>query len=193
LAALGLQVYQGADQAHKTLLSTLLYFDSFRTSAAFLDRFDEFGFRYGHMVLSSSWDYVPRGLYHAKPRVFGQMMVDEMLFPGAAETIHAFPGMMTWTMGYGDFGVIGVVLAGLFDAFLAKGAYEFFLDRKDIQSMALFAQLGLSCFITMIFSAPFPLFFIWLIFQIALIRFLSMFRLFPPFHFVLSPTRMSRL
>ncbi len=175
-----IQLYQ---QGPASLRDSVLYFDFFRDSAEFLDRFKEFGFRYGQLTLSSFWDYIPRWLYHAKPFVYGQVIVDEMLFPGAAENGYATPGMMTWTAGYGDFGMLGVILYGLFDGFLVKGAYELFLDRKDIQSMALFAQIGLG---SMFWGAPFPVFLVWLIFQIMLIRALSMFRVFPLFRFVLS-------
>jgi hypothetical protein len=76
--------------------------------------------------------------------------------------------------------MIGVILLGLFTGFIAKGSYELYLERKDIQSMALFAQVSLSG-IVLFPNAPFAVFFIWLMFQIAMIRFFSIFRTLPAF------------
>jgi oligosaccharide repeat unit polymerase len=176
LTVLGLQLYQGTASS---MLDTIQYFDYFRNSAAFVDRFNEFGFHYGSLTLSNLWYYVPRSLYHSKPYVYGAMAATELLYPGAADLGNT-PGLMEWIVGYADFGMIGVILLGLFTGFIAKGSYELYLERKDIQSMALFAQVSLSG-IVLFPNAPFAVFFIWLMFQIAMIRFFSIFRTLPAF------------
>jgi hypothetical protein len=180
-AALGLQMFQGtaADMLH-----SLLYFDYFRSSAAFLDRFHEFGFRRGALSFSDLWYYVPRGLYHAKPYVYGQMTISEMLYPGGAEEGFT-AGIMPWTEGYADFGVAAVVLYGLYAGFVAKGAYELFLERKDIQSMALLTQVGMFSCIELFPNAPFVIFLIWLMAEAAFVSILSMVRVCPPIRFTL--------
>lgn len=170
---LGAQLYQGTATS---LLGTLLYFDYFTNTVALIDRFKDFGFRYGMVTLSNLWYFVPRALYPAKPFVYSLVIADEFLYPGAAERGYT-PGMMQWAQGYCDFGIIGVILFGLFIGFLSKGAYELFLERKDIQSMALFFQIGTIYGIEMFSNAPLIVFFIWLLFQLVVIQFLS--RLWP--------------
>jgi hypothetical protein len=175
--ALALQLYQGT--AGGSVVNTLLYFDYFRNSASFLDRYQEFGFHYGELTFSQLWYFVPRAVYHAKPFAYGQMTINEFLFPGAAENSGYTAGFMQWSLGYGDFGVLGVVLSALITGFFAKGAYEFFLIRKDIQSFALLTQLGFIYYIEMFPNAPFLLFLVWLAGEIAFIRVLSSFGEWP--------------
>jgi hypothetical protein len=180
-AGLGLQLFQGTAAG---LLQTLLYFDYFRNSAAFLDRLHEFGFRHGALSFSDLWYYVPRGLYHAKPYVYGQMTITEMLYPGGAEQGFT-AGMMPWTEGYADFGVVAVVLYGLFAGFVAKGAYELFLERMDIQSMALLTQVGMFSCVVLFPNAPFMIFLIWLMAEAAFVSILLMLRVGLPIRFTL--------
>jgi hypothetical protein len=171
ICALALQLLQGT--ANGSIVQTLLYFDYFNHSAMFLDRFHEFGFRYGAVTLSDVWYFVPRALYPAKPFAYGQMTINELLFPGGAEESGFTAGFMQWSVGYADFGLAGVLLSGFVTGFIAKGAYEVFLDRKDIQSLALLAQLGLIYYVEIFPNAPFPLFIVWLALEIAFVRMLS--------------------
>lgn len=168
--ALALQIYQGTAA---DLLRTLLYFDYFNNSAALVDRFHDFGFRYGSLTLSNLWYFVPRAIYPSKPLIYGSMTTTEFLYPGSTELYNAYPGVMQWTVGFADFGMMGVVAYGMFAGLLAKGAYELFLEERDIQSMAVFAQLGLIYYVELFPNAPFIIFFLWLVMEIGLIRCLS--------------------
>ena len=171
--SLAAQLYQGTATS---LLGTLLYFDYFTNTVALIDRFRDFGIRYGAVTLSNLWYFVPRAIYPNKPFVYALVIADDFLYPGAAERGYT-PGMMLWTQGYCDFGIIGVVLSGLLMGFLSKGAYELFLERKDIQSMALLFQIGTIYSIEIFSNAPLIFFFIWLVLQLVVIRVLS--RLWP--------------
>jgi hypothetical protein len=182
---LAAQLYQGTATS---LLGTLLYFDYFTNTVALIDRFKDFGFRYGMVTLSNLWFFVPRALYPAKPFVYSLVIADEFLYPGAAERGYT-PGMMQWAQGYCDFGILGVILFGLFIGFLSKGAYELFLERRDIQSMALFFQIGTIYGIEMFSNAPLLIFFIWLLFQLVVIQLLSRLWPFRVFRFVWLSSR----
>lgn len=127
LTVLGLLIIQGS---YSSLLEGLLYFqDYFNTTAQFISRFDEFGFRYGQGWLSSLWFYVPRGLYSDKPYEYGFTLIHEVLFPGAAELGHT-PGLLSWSLAYLDYGVVGVLVYGLVFGIWQKMAYEYFLGHK---------------------------------------------------------------
>jgi len=164
---LAIQIFQGTAAG---LINTLIYFDYFSNSAAFVDRFHEFGFRYGTLTISTLWYYVPRAVYAAKPFSYGSMAATELLYPGVAESEGATPGLMQWIVGYADWGIPGVIVYGLFAGFIAKGAYELFLRNKDVQSLALFAQVGLLYYIELFPNAPLLIFLSWLISQIVLIQ-----------------------
>ncbi|MEX2110702.1 MAG: hypothetical protein WD802_08880 [Gemmatimonadaceae bacterium] len=129
LAVFGwLLLRQGFGQ--NNLLMTLVYFkDYFNTSAQFLSRFDEFGYRYGAAALSELWFYVPRALYPDKPYEYGATLIHEVLFPGAAERGHT-PGLLPWTVAYLDWGIAGVFCAGVWGSFWQRGAYEHFIRNR---------------------------------------------------------------
>jgi len=128
LAFLGLLLVQGS---YQSLLEGTIYFrDYFDTTAQFIYRFDEFGFRYGQGWLSSLWFYVPRGLYPDKPYEYGFTLFHQVLFPGAAAKGHT-PGLLTWSLAYLDFGVFGVFVNGLLVGMWQRAAYEYFLKHKE--------------------------------------------------------------
>ncbi len=175
VAGLGLQLFQGTA---KDFLGTLTYFDYFSNTALLIGRFKDFGFHYGYMSLTTLWFYVPRGLYHAKPYVYGGIYADDFLYPGGpADGWTA--GLMMWTISYCDFGVVGVILWGLCAGYIAKGAYELLLERQDVPSMMLFGQLGFIFSIELFANAPFLVFLAWLMVEIFFIYILSRIQMFP--------------
>lgn len=103
--------------------------DYFDTTAQFLWRFDEFGYRYGGASVSDLWFYVPRGLFPDKPYEYGVLLIHQVLFPGAAATGNT-PGILVWAMAYLDFGVIGVFTSGLLCGFGQRAAFEYFLKHR---------------------------------------------------------------
>src|SRR5260370_10813072 len=165
-----LQIYQGTAQG---VLESFLYFDYFNNSTAFLAQFHDFGFRYGQVGLSEVWFYVPRAIYPAKPFAFGDVLITDAMFPGFAE-MGATPGLLPWTEGYADFGVLGVVLYALLTGFFCKGIYELFLERRDIQSLMLFGHAGAISHFQVFLNAPMPVSLVWLTCAIVVIRLVSM-------------------
>ena len=137
-AALGLQRMQGTA---RTLKDTFTYFDYFRASATMIAHFWDFHFRDGMLAASTLWYYVPRALYPGKPYAYGQNLIAEWMYQGAARRGYT-PGMLQWSVGYADFGVLGVIAAGLLDGWIAKAAYEYLLKNRNLVSFAIMGQLG---------------------------------------------------
>jgi hypothetical protein len=138
---LSLLVAQGA---YADLLEALDYFkDYVATTASFLGRFDEFGFRFGSASLSDLWFYVPRSIYPAKPFEYGLSLIHQVLFPGMAELGNT-PGILPWALPYLDFGTFGVFASGVIGGMFKRLAYEFFLERRNsIFAFVLVMQLAL--------------------------------------------------
>jgi hypothetical protein len=160
-AALGLQQLQGTAC---TLKDTFTYFDYFRNSAMMIARFQDFHFHDGMLTVSTLWYYVPRALYPGKPYAYGQNLIAEWMYRGGAK--HGYtPGMLQWSVGYADFGVLGVIAAGLLDGWIAKAAYEYLLKNRNLVSFAIMGQLGFIYYIQLFPPAPFPIFWLWFMAQ----------------------------
>ena len=75
----------------------------------------------GEILLSNIWTYLPRFIYPDKPYEYGQVLINSILFPGAAQQGQT-PGLLYWSSFYVDFGFIGVfcfgLLRGVFDSSL---------------------------------------------------------------------------
>jgi hypothetical protein len=116
--------------AESNATSAILYFDYFHNTSEFLRRFSEFGYRWGATNLSDFWTYVPRPLYPDKPKLWGQMVINEVLFPGAAEGGYT-PAEGPWAADYLDFGLVGVVLSGLLHGLGLGWVHHFFRARPN--------------------------------------------------------------
>jgi oligosaccharide repeat unit polymerase len=117
--------------------------DYFDVTTQFLWRFDEFGYQYGSATLSDLWFYVPRLLFPNKPYEYGALLIHRVLFPGAAETGNT-PGILGWAMAYLDFGVAGVFVSGVLSGFWQRGAFEYFLKkRQSVIAFLLMMQFAL--------------------------------------------------
>jgi oligosaccharide repeat unit polymerase len=118
--------------SYSDLSDSILYFkDYFDTTAQMMSRFDEFGgFHYGGGLLSSLWFFVPRWLYPNKPYEYGETLIHQVLFPGAAETGNT-PGLLPWSLIYLDFGIVGVFFWGFFISLFQKTCYEYFLKNRE--------------------------------------------------------------
>jgi len=134
-----LQLFQGtADEVS----DTLLYADYFQNTCEFIRRFDEFEYQWGQVFLSNLWSFVPRGLYQDKPYEYGQLLINQVLFPGLAEQSFT-PGLLPWSADYLDFGVIGVFISGVFRGLLLGWAHEYFLNNnKSITGFIILLQIG---------------------------------------------------
>jgi oligosaccharide repeat unit polymerase len=156
----------------ESILGAFLYFDYFIVSARFIDAFHNFGFRWGTLALSQGWYYVPRALYPDKPFGYGPSAITEWMYPGAASDGYT-PGILQWTAPYADFGVIGVIVAGVLTAWVSKAAYEYFVQARTIFSAAILAQIGFVYYIEIFPNAPFLVFWGWLAVQAGLILLFS--------------------
>ena len=102
------------------------YFDLYINSARFYEYFEDNSINHylGEIFLSKVWSFVPRILYDDKPYVYGQLILNELFWPGYAElgTTPAFGGPVTT---YADFGFTGIFLMGIFNP--VKISYLIFL------------------------------------------------------------------
>ena len=62
----------------------------------------------GKVVLTSFWEYVPRGLFQEKPYVYGILHVVDFYFPGGAESGNT-PAFYGGVPQFADFGIIGLL------------------------------------------------------------------------------------
>ena len=87
------------------------YFDYYKNAADYYKGYlsGNIDLFYGQVLISSLWEYVPRGIFPEKPYIFGGVLVADIFYPGAAEASHtpAFGGAV---MNFADFGVFGVII-----------------------------------------------------------------------------------
>lgn len=124
-----------------SLRETLMYYDYFDNAARYVGRADRFGPQYGGAFLSTLWEYVPRGLYPDKPYVYGNIVVNEYWFPGAAKEGYT-PGWLPWILLHLDFGAAGVAGGGLLVGFLGKAIHTHFLRTRSFPAYLAFLQMS---------------------------------------------------
>lgn len=91
--------------------AVLRYFDYHVNSAMFYEYQHNTGLMFeGDIWLTDFWSYVPRFLFEDKPYVYGDILIREIFWPGAAEATHT-PGMAGPVGYHGDFGFVGVLLS----------------------------------------------------------------------------------
>lgn len=90
------------------------YFDAYVNSAYIYSSLENrtLDFFYGDILASSFWEFVPRVLNQDKPYVYGNLLVNEFMFPGAAELGHtpSFGGPIFY---FADYGIVGVILSSI--------------------------------------------------------------------------------
>ena len=98
----------------KDTMDIVQYFDYYINSAMYYKAYfnNEIDLFYGQVWFTDFYGYIPRGLFPNKPYVYGILLINEHFFPGAAEATNtpAFGGPIRY---FADFGVVGVILAGL--------------------------------------------------------------------------------
>lgn len=127
LGFLSLQLLQGTTT---DLSGALAYFDYFQKTIEFVSKYDQIGPKYGEAFLSSFWGYIPRSFAPDKPLVYGQILIQEFLYPGAADAGY-YPAFSSWSFLYLDFWIFGVAVSGLFSGALSWTLYELFRKNKD--------------------------------------------------------------
>jgi hypothetical protein len=143
---------------YESMSEALVYFDYFANTVEFVARKDEFDLFYGKGIFSSLYFYVPRGLYPDKPFVYGLTHIQGVLWPGLAEQTYT-PGLLSWSLAYLDFGIVGAFLDGLIEGIIRKTTFEFFLARRN-NFLAFILALHFAIF-PMWSLAPMPLGFAW--------------------------------
>lgn len=108
----------------------------------------------GEFLLSNLWGYAPRFLFPEKPYEYGQVLINSVLFPGAAE-LGATPGLLYWSPYYLEFGALGVFVFGLVRGFIDS---SFFQALRRLPSHPLKIVLAFSLSITPMFLFAPPLY-----------------------------------
>lgn len=133
-----------------SLTGTLMYYDYFNNASMYLCTADRFSPMYGGGFLSSLWEYVPRRFVPEKPYVYGNIVINEYFFPGAARTGYT-PGWLPWIALHLDFGPLGVALGAMGLGFLNKAIYTYFLKYRTFLGFLCFLQ---TAFIPVLKLAP---------------------------------------
>lgn len=119
------------------LVNVLRYFSDYvAVTALNIEQIDAQGFVFGEASFSSLWYWVPRSLIIDKPYEWGTTYLNGILFPGSAEQGHT-PGVLLWITYYIDFGLIGVILYGVFLGSFSRAVYLNFIKRRDSGSFLL--------------------------------------------------------
>jgi oligosaccharide repeat unit polymerase len=170
-AVVALLFVQGSSSSLRGVSS---YFSEyFGTTTWFLERFDDFGHRWGRGWLSSLWFFVPRGLYPGKPFEYGETLIHRVLFPGMAAQGNT-PGVLPWALSYLDFGVAGVFIAGCLQGLWQRATYEYYLANRG--SLAAFLLMVQFCIWGIFTLAPAVLLLGFLVAVVLLLRL----RVLPP-------------
>lgn len=104
---------------------------------------------HGQVALTSLWDLVPRSAYPGKPYVYGDILVDEHYFPGAAAQTST-PAFATVAY-FSDFGWLQVIFTSIVDVpqFVGAGILSLVLPR--LAALNLNAQIPHSRFLSYVF------------------------------------------
>ncbi|MDB5390688.1 MAG: putative O-antigen polymerase [Planctomycetaceae bacterium] len=133
-----------------SLTGTLRYYDYFNNASMYLCTSERFSPMYGGGFLSSLWEYVPRRFVPEKPYVYGNIIINEYFFPGAARTGYT-PGWLPWISLHLDFGPLGVACGAVALGFLNKAIYTYFLKYRTFLGYLCFLQ---TAFIPVLKLAP---------------------------------------
>lgn len=115
---------------------------------------------HGQVALTSLWSLVPRSLYPGKPYVYGNILVDEHFFPGAAAQTST-PAFATVEY-FSDFGWLQVVVSAIVNVPLFVGAGMLTLVLPRLAALNLNSRIPHSRFLSYLFIllvAPFFLYY----------------------------------
>ncbi|MEZ9259981.1 hypothetical protein AB4125_20680 [Vibrio splendidus] len=90
------------------------YFDAYVNSAYIYESLSRgsLNFFEGDIFFGRLWELAPRIIFSDKPFVYGDLLVNEYMFPGSAELGHT-PSFGGPIFDYADFGIVGVLLGSL--------------------------------------------------------------------------------
>lgn len=114
------------------------YFDYYLNTSMYYEAYlrGELPLYYGKLFITDFWSLVPRVLYPDKPYVYGFLHVNEYFYPGLAEQTHtpAFGGPVAF---FADFGIVGVILASIFNIklFIQLFSYKLIFNKESYYSL----------------------------------------------------------
>lgn len=124
-------------QTQSSFLNILYYFSEYAFVSGLITEVIEVqGYTLGESYASSFWYMVPRGLCPEKPFEYGQTLLHGQLFPGMAAQGHT-PGVLPWIGAYMDFGLFGVLAAGIIQGSVSRAIYLEFLRTRDTGTFIL--------------------------------------------------------
>lgn len=126
ISFLSVTIFQGS---FNTIYESLRYFDYIVLSSKYLKDSYLFDSIIGTGYLSQFWGYVPRILYPNKPFEYGPVLLNTVLFPGAAEQGYT-PAYMPWTLAHLDFGIIGILIIGFLKGNIYAAFFRIFTANK---------------------------------------------------------------
>jgi len=96
--------------------SILGYFDIYVNAANYYNDYlnGSINLFNGDIISSSYWSWLPRTFFSDKPYVYGILNINEIYYPGAAETGNT-PAFGGGVKDFADFGFIGIFLYSFFD------------------------------------------------------------------------------
>lgn len=126
-----------------------LYFSEYAVSTVriFESGFSSYFFA-GDILISNYWTFIPRFLVESKPFEYGQVLINSVLFPGAAERGQT-PGLLYWSSWYVDFGFFGVFAFGLIRGVLDGAVFTVArsLTKSPVKTALLFSMSVLPIFL----------------------------------------------
>ena len=114
------------------------YFDYYLNTSMYYEAYlkGELPLYYGKLFITDFWNLVPRTFYPDKPYVYGFLHVNEYFYPGLAEQTHtpAFGGPVAF---FADFGIVGVILASIFNIklFIQLFSYKLIFNKDSYYSL----------------------------------------------------------
>lgn len=112
----------------------------------------------GQVVITSFWEYVPRGLFPEKPYVYGILHVVDFYFPGGAESGNT-PAIYGGVAQFADFGIMGLLffaMINLLPVFYFAGLRYALVEGKFLSAEGLSGRSVIICLL--LFSPVFGVF-----------------------------------
>lgn len=129
-----------------SILDAFQYFDYINSTAMYLESQGSMSDIRGFGYISTLWGYLPRILFPEKPYEYGVVLINSVLFPGAAEEGYT-PGYYVWVLAHFDLGFVGVIAAGFFQGVVNSSFFRTFLaDRSNVFLFIINCHIGFQIF-----------------------------------------------
>lgn len=130
-----LMIAQGTASSISGIIS---YFDYYYNTRLFFEKIlNEGELFHGEIFTSSFYKYIPRGIIESKPKVYGSILIQEMLFPGLAESNH-YPAFMGIVYNMGDFGFFELFIKSFILGISYGLKFSYYNQRKTFWSLVIY-------------------------------------------------------